>query len=132
MVVERQFKQPMKRSRLPEEKRYIEEGFNVGLTNGNWSEQKMEMAIDPSEHEALKEDMELMAELEQQAKEGVWAPTFKLVLLLLERNQNYRQIEVPVQKQVNSSWMPQGQSKLMVNPGVLFSPLLHIMDPTLE
>lgn len=57
----------------------------------------------------MKEEMELMAELEQQAKEGVWVPTLELVLLLPERNQNYRQ------KQLNASWIPQGQSKLIVN-----------------
>ena len=69
----------------------------------------MEMAIDPPEHETL----ELMVMLEQQAKEGVWAPTLELVLLLPERNQNYRQIEGPIQ--LNSNWIPQGQSNLMVN-----------------
>ena len=122
---------PMKRSRPLEEKRSIEDGFNVRLTNGNWLEQKMEMAIDPSEHKAIKEDMELMVALEQQAKEGVWAPMLELELLLPERNQNYRQIEGPVQKQVNSSWIPQGQSKLMVNLrsvkvwGVVLSTIAH-------
>ena len=121
----------MKRSRLLEEKHYIEEGFNGRLTNRNWSEQKMEMVIDRSEHEAMKEDMELMVALEQQAKEGVWAPMLELELLLPERNQNYRQIEVPVQKQLNSSWIPQGQSNLMVNLrsvkvwGVVLSTIAH-------
>ena len=91
----------------------------------------MEMAIDPSEHEALKEDIELMVALEQQAKEGVWAPTLELVLLLPERNQSYRQIEGPIQKQLNSYWIPQGQSNLMVNLcfvkvwGVVLSTIAH-------
>ena len=117
MAVERQFKQPVKRSRPLEERLYIEEGLKGRPINGNWSKQKMEMVFDPSDHEAMKKEIQLLAELEHQAKEGIRAPMLKLVLLLPERNQNYRQIEGTIVQSITVQW-----------PFTLHSPLLKSLS----